>query len=724
MIRLTIRTQIILACLAAILPLAAVEAYYLLDHYASARRQAIADARETAEAIASAGAAFMVDLQNSAQVVAQEAALAGGDPRRVQPLLERLFRETRTDAYVAFILPDGRIGASVPQGLMASGLNFGDRPFFQALRTGDEWRAINLTQSPVRGIPVWGVAAAARANGRFLGAVDVSVPATAFHHIIPVHMPAGSWSIVDGRGRLVYLNKVESIPWEKRDRTDRELIRRALAGGEATSEEFSDRDGVARLGASVPIRPFGWAVEVSRPLPEVLADARRQGWIEGSKYIPALAIAILIAIMIGNRVGLPLARLTVAADRIARGEFEAATEPGGPVEVARLTAAFNAMATNLRRRQRWDQAPMTIGRTATSHLPLNEILMAGLEAIMEASEATIGLVRLLDPKTKDLVLAAHRDLPPAYVATRERIPWGAKLAGYVAFTGEPWLVGRLQDQPDVSHLSLLADQVRSLICLPLKAHERVVGTITLGHGQPDFFGPADLSVLLPAVSMLAGAILAEQLHEATAKEAEERALLFRELDHRVRNNLAALISLLHLGAEEAEGSAAESLRDMAERVTRLAEVHNLLSGRGLQLIEIRELAEVVARNVLAALEGDVQIQWKVIGVPVRVTASKVTAIALVLNELLTNCAKHAFPVRPTGSVTIQVVRDHDQVGLDIWDNGVGLDLGRRPLGLGLTIVETLVRHNLRGSVRFVREEGTLVSIRFPESVEIPGGGVA
>jgi two-component sensor histidine kinase len=722
--RLSIRAQVILACLAAMLPLVAGEIYYILDHYRSARIEAVADAREHAQAIASAAAAFMLDLRDRALIVAQEAALAGGKPRRVQPLLERLLRESRTEAYFAFILPEGEIGAAVPRELVMSGLKFTDRPFLQAVRTGAEWRPIHLTQSPVRGIPVWGVAAAVRSGDRFLGAVTITVPAMAFDQIIPVRMPPASWSLVDGQGQLVYLNSTPEVPWEGRDRSHHDLIRRALSGQEATRLEFEDTEGIRRLGASLPIQPFGWVVEVSRPLGEVLARARSQARIEGGIYGLALAIALLLAVMIGNRVARPIAKLTAAADRAAGGRYETIAESDGPPEVARLMTSFNTMAAGLARRQKWDEALKAIGRVAASRMPLGEILAAGLEAMLGASGATLGLIRLVNPATRELVIAAYRDLPPSYLEIARSIPWGAKLAGSVAATGESWLVGHLQKQPKVSHLSLLADRVQSLACLPLKTHDRVVGTITLGHGQPEYFGAADLPVLLQATSLLAGAIVAEQLHAATSREAEEKTLLFRELDHRVRNNLAALISLLHLAAEGTGGPAAETLGEMAERVARLADVHNLLAGRGAQPVEVRELAEVVAKNVLAAIPGGVRIQWKVVGVPIRIPPSQVTPVALVLNELLTNCAKHGFPGRPTGSVTILVAREGDQAVLEVRDDGVGLDLARVPAGLGLTIVRTLATQNLKGSVTFAMadEGGTIVRIQFPQPEVAPAGG--
>ncbi len=380
------------------------------------------------------------------------------------------------------------------------------------------------------------------------------------------------------------------------------------------------------------------------------------------------------------------------------------------------------MEEALLRQHKWDEALTTIGQAITSLLPLEEILTRGLEGILRASGATLGLVRLAEPKTRDLVTVAHRGVAQEYLALAERIPWGTEPVGAVAATGQPRLIGRPQEFPRFSHLSLLDGWAESLACLPLQAGDRILGTLVLGHPQAEFFSPADLQAFHPAASMLAGAVRAEELRAAILKEAEERALLFRELDHRVRNNLAALISLLHLGAEGTEGTTAERLREMADRVARLAEVHNLLTGREMQPIEIRDLAQVIAKDVLTVLRADVQIRWTVTGEPIRVPPSRVTAIALILNELMTNCVKHAFPGRGAGSVHIQVGRDGDHAVLEVRDDGVGLNRATQPAGLGLGIVETLVTHNLGGTLRFAHEGGTLVTVRFPQVEEMPEGG--
>ncbi len=382
------------------------------------------------------------------------------------------------------------------------------------------------------------------------------------------------------------------------------------------------------------------------------------------------------------------------------------------------------MEEALLRQHRWDEALTTIGQAVTSLLPLEEVLTRGLEGTLRASGATLGLVRLVDPKTQELVAVTHHGVPPEYLEMAARLPWGTEPLCAVTASGQPLLIRRPEEFAKFSHLCLLAGWTESLACLPLQAGSRTLGTLQLGHSQAEFFSPADLHALLPAASMLAGAVLAEHLRAAAITDAEEKGFLFRELDHRVRNHLAALISLLHLGAEEAKDEAAERLREMADRVARLADVHNLLTGRGMQPVEVRELSEIVAKNVLAALSGEARINWRVTGTSVRVPPSRVTPLALLLNELLTNCAKHAFPGRATATVTIQVGHENDQVTLEVQDDGVGLDPARQTRGLGTTIVHTLATQSLGGTVQSADEGGTRVMVRFPQERETPEGGAA
>ena len=430
----------------------------------------------------------------------------------------------------------------------------------------------------------------------------------------------------------------------------------------------------------------------------------------------AMAVALLLSFAIGRRITRPLRRLVRASHLLAEAPADAVVAPGDPAEVAELTASFNAMAARLRKRQRWDEALKTIGQFATSRRSLPEILEGGLAAIMQAADATLGLVRLVDPATRELVIAAHRNVPPDHLEAHRRIPWGTDLAGHVAQAGGQTLFESLSAQPADSHFRTLLGGVESIVCLALIDQGHVVGTLTLGHPLPHSFDPGDVEQLRPAASFFSGAILAEQLRAATQQDAAEKALLLRELNHRVRNNLAALIGLLSLAEEQVEGPAAERLRDMGDRVQRLAEIHDLLAGRWHQFIQVREVAELVAKNVLEALPAGAP-TWQVTGDAVSVASAQVTPLAMVLNELLTNIVKHAFDGRPDGRVEISILARGDDIEVVVADNGRGgqLDPGRR--GLGSRIVELLVTKTLGGRLSVETDGGRRVSLRFPHRRE-------
>ncbi|MGH2523132.1 MAG: sensor histidine kinase, partial [Anaerolineales bacterium] len=102
------------------------------------------------------------------------------------------------------------------------------------------------------------------------------------------------------------------------------------------------------------------------------------------------------------------------------------------------------------------------------------------------------------------------------------------------------------------------------------------------------------------------------------------------------------------------------------------------------------------------------------GEPVILPSRPATSLALVINELLQNALEHAFVGRATGEVHISLGRRPKEYVVEVSDDGVGLpDI--KPTSLGLEIVETLVRDDLRGRLDFnSTENGTQVIVRMPQ----------
>ncbi len=711
--RLTIRSHILFVSLAAILPVLAGQVYMVWERYDVVQERAVQEAQERAQALAAGAGALLAALHDETRRAAAQLAQLDGRPAEQRALLARLAGTAAEPAVVALVLPNGRLETSVPEGLAPA---VGTLPALARLPSGPGWEPVDLTRGLLQDGPAWGIATALRRPGRFLGSLVVLFREQAFERLIPVQTAGGSWQIVDRMGRLVYSSgDATALAWEERDLSGHTHLTRALAGQAGVAEDLVGPDGVHRLGAAAPVAPFGWAVLVSRPLEEVLAPARRQAGQGILVALSGLALALLLSLLMGRRISRPLARLLRGTQRVARGMNEVLAPPAGPAEVADLTASFNLMARRLHERQQWDTAVKSIGRLAASRRPLAEILDGGLAALLEATGASLGIVRLADRGGARLHVAAHRGAPPAYL---DRYGW----LPAARVPPEGLVLASLDEEAPDSHWRELAGTAASLVYLPLIDQEHLVGSLTLGHASRGHFQADSLDDLRPAASLLAGAILAEQHRRGAEQDAAEKHLLLRELDHRVRNNFAALIGLLSLGEQQLEGPAADRLQEMAERVQRLAEVHDLLAGRWHQSIEVREVVELTAKSVLEALRSR-DVRWSVAGNGTRIPPRHVTPLAMVLNELLTNVAKHAFRDRAAGRVDIAIATDAEAIEIVVTDNGVGRPAEPPRRGLGTTLVHLFVERSLGGSVRFESAGGTRVRIRFPKP-EAEGDPVA
>lgn len=213
--------------------------------------------------------------------------------------------------------------------------------------------------------------------------------------------------------------------------------------------------------------------------------------------------------------------------------------------------------------------------------------------------------------------------------------------------------------------------------------------------------------------------ITERLRAATRlrRTAEEKETLLREVHHRVKNNLQVISSLLNLQVGALAGSAAaEALRETQNRVHSIALVHDLL-----QLTT--EQARVDLTEYLGALTSHVAVSW---GTGVRLDLDVQPGLSLpleaavpcglIVNELVTNALKHAFP-SGQGCIAVGAGRHGEVVHLSVQDDGVGISEGA-PAGLGLELLATLSRQ-LRGTLEVTRAEGTLAQLRFPVEPEGP-----
>jgi two-component system, sensor histidine kinase PdtaS len=185
-----------------------------------------------------------------------------------------------------------------------------------------------------------------------------------------------------------------------------------------------------------------------------------------------------------------------------------------------------------------------------------------------------------------------------------------------------------------------------------------------------------------------------------------RGVLAQEIHHRVKNNLQTVASLLRLQAR-ADGAidARKALEDSVNRILAIAAVHEVLTERRDEAVDLAELFErlraMLVQGVGAGKEVDAELE------PVILAGNSATAAALVFSELLSNALEHGGP-----HVRVELGADGDDVVLAIADDGPGI-VGEPAAGTGLSIVRALVRDELRGTLDLRSEHGTRAEVRFP-----------
>jgi DNA-binding response OmpR family regulator/anti-sigma regulatory factor (Ser/Thr protein kinase) len=208
-----------------------------------------------------------------------------------------------------------------------------------------------------------------------------------------------------------------------------------------------------------------------------------------------------------------------------------------------------------------------------------------------------------------------------------------------------------------------------------------------------------------------------ELYEQARRDAEERALLLRELDHRVRNNLAVIMALLGMERNRRPGRPPEeALSSLEGRLRSFLLVHEALRRQNYRGVPIREIAEKLAQRLRNAWDIAARVELDVVGDARILGEKKGFAFALVLNELLTNAFRHGFPNGRTGKVVIRIEADDHRVQVKVEDNGVGSDAASKPnvVGSGRSIVGALVGDELGGTVTYNSDQnGTEVTLEFP-----------
>jgi PAS domain S-box-containing protein len=200
----------------------------------------------------------------------------------------------------------------------------------------------------------------------------------------------------------------------------------------------------------------------------------------------------------------------------------------------------------------------------------------------------------------------------------------------------------------------------------------------------------------------------------------ERSLLLQEVHHRVKNNLQLIASMINMQVRKLRpGPAREALDECASRVQAIGLIHEtLFRAKDFTRLPFREYATRLVENLMyTSARSPDAISCQVDIAPAALTVQKAIPCGLIINELVTNAFKHAFPGNRRGQVRVGLRElDSRLLVLTVADDGIGLGEGfelEASSSLGLTLVATLV-DQLKGSLAITRAPGASFEITFPK----------
>jgi PAS domain S-box-containing protein len=211
--------------------------------------------------------------------------------------------------------------------------------------------------------------------------------------------------------------------------------------------------------------------------------------------------------------------------------------------------------------------------------------------------------------------------------------------------------------------------------------------------------------------------LSEQkaIQERLRESLSEKELLLREVHHRVKNNMQVISSLLAMQSTGGDAAVAKKLEESQNRIRSIALIHE-------QLYRSTELEEIDARTYLESLTSQlvqsfgvphVTLELEVAG-SLTLDIDQSMACGLIVNELVTNAVKYAFPDGRPGTIRVALREDGGERLLEVGDDGRGMESPQNgpSKSLGMSLVATLARQ-LRGRAEIDGSNGTRVRVRFP-----------
>jgi PAS domain S-box-containing protein len=300
---------------------------------------------------------------------------------------------------------------------------------------------------------------------------------------------------------------------------------------------------------------------------------------------------------------------------------------------------------------------------------------------------------------------------------------GRGLTEYVLRTGKPLLASpevfaRLEESGEVE--SVGAPSI-DWLGVPLNIDGRTIGVLVVQtYAEGVRYGEEEMNILKFVSDQVAMAVHRKRSEAQIRAQLEEKDVLLKEVHHRVKNNMQVISSLLNLQSRHVnDPGVLEMFRESQRRIRSMALVHErLYQSSDLSRVEFSQYLRNLATHLFHSYQADSsRIRLRIDAEQVCLNINTAIPCGLIVNELVSNALKHAFPEGRAGELRIDLRRmAGDGYALEVRDDGVGFPVGldfRKTETLGMQIVNTLVEQ-ISGRLNFDCQRGTAFRLEFNE----------
>ncbi len=211
------------------------------------------------------------------------------------------------------------------------------------------------------------------------------------------------------------------------------------------------------------------------------------------------------------------------------------------------------------------------------------------------------------------------------------------------------------------------------------------------------------------------------LNAQIKKETETKAVLLKEVNHRVKNNLAGIIGLLYatrkfVNKVSSKEEYLSTLENLIHRIEGMATVHEILTEADWSALPISELTSRILSNSLRALPIDKRITSDITtDDDVLISPKQASNLGMVINELITNTIKHALAEQNSAKITVRISKEGNEVLFQYHNDGPEFTedvLTLKQVNTGMYLTETIVKNGLGGTLTLQNDNGALTLIRF------------